>query len=96
MDKKIILVTGANKGIGFEVVRQLAKLGHQVILTARDKSKGLEAQKKLKAENLVVHFLELDITKEESIQQAANKVKSDFGKLDVLINNAGISLRGDH
>jgi len=93
---KVILVTGSNKGIGFEVVRQLAKLGHQVILTARDESKRLEAQKKLEAENLFANFLELDITDQESIQQAANKVKSDFGKLDVLINNAAISLRGDH
>jgi NAD(P)-dependent dehydrogenase (short-subunit alcohol dehydrogenase family) len=96
MEKKIILVTGSNKGIGFEVVRQLAKLGHQVILTARDQAKGLDAQKKLKAENLNVHFLELDVTNEESIQKAASNVKSDFRKLDVLINNAGISLRGDH
>jgi len=96
MGKKIILVTGSNKGIGFEVVRQLAKLGHQVILTSRDQAKGLASLKKLKAENLIVHFLELDITNEESIQQAATKVKSEFGKLDVLINNAAISMRGDH
>jgi NAD(P)-dependent dehydrogenase (short-subunit alcohol dehydrogenase family) len=93
---KVILVTGSNKGIGFEIVRELAKLGHQVILTARDETKGLEAQQKLKAEDLVVHSLTLDITKEEGIQGAASKVKSDFGKLDVLINNAAISLRGDH
>ena len=96
MDKKIILVTGSNKGIGYEVVRQLAKLGHEVILTARDESKGLEAQKKLKAENLDAQFIPLDITDKKSIHQALAKVKSDFGQLDVLINNAGISLRGDH
>jgi len=96
MEKKIILVTGSNKGIGYEMVRQLAKLGHQVILTARDEAKGSEAQKKLKGENLSVHFLVLDITNEASLQQAATKVKSEFGKLDVLINNAAISLRGDH
>ena len=96
MEKGVILVTGANKGIGFEIVRQLAKLGHQVILTARDGSKGLKAQKKLQAENLNVNFLAMDITQEESIQQAANKVKSDFRKLDVLINNAAISLHDDH
>ncbi|HEV8515509.1 MAG TPA: SDR family oxidoreductase [Cyclobacteriaceae bacterium] len=96
MGKKIILVTGSNKGIGFEVVRQLAKLGHQVILTARDEAKGLEALKKLKTEGLNVQFIPLDVTNEKSIQQAASKVKSDFGKLDVLINNAAISLRGDH
>jgi len=96
MATKIILVTGSNKGIGFEIVRQLAKLDHQVVLTARDEAKGLDACKKLKAENLAVRFLELDITKEESIEQAANKVKTEFGKLDVLINNAAISLRGDY
>lgn len=96
MEKKVILVTGSNKGIGFEIVRHLSKLGHQVILSARDEMKGLEAQKKLKAENLTVHFVTLDITNEESIHQAADIVKSDFGKLDVLINNAAISLRGDH
>src|SRR6185369_7482209 len=93
---KIILVTGSNKGIGFEVVKQLAKLGHQVILTARDEAKGLEALKKVKTEGLNVQFIPLDVTNEKSIQQAASKVKSDFGKLDVLINNAAISLRGDH
>ena len=96
MDKKIILVTGSNKGIGYEVVRQLAKLGYEVILTARDEAKGLEAKKKLKSENLDAQFIPLEITDEASIQQAVAKVKSDFGKLDVLINNAGISLRGDH
>jgi NAD(P)-dependent dehydrogenase (short-subunit alcohol dehydrogenase family) len=96
MEKKIILVTGSNKGIGYEVVRQLTKLGHHVILTARDPTKGLEALKKLKGENLPVHFLALDITNQEHIAQAADKVKSDFGKLDVLINNAAISVLGDH
>src|SRR4051812_9407258 len=96
MEKKIILITGSNKGIGFEIARQLAKLGHQVILTARDETKGLDALKKLKAENINVHFVSIDITNEANIQQAAKKVKSEFGKLDVLINNAAISLRGDH
>jgi NAD(P)-dependent dehydrogenase (short-subunit alcohol dehydrogenase family) len=96
MERKIILVTGANKGIGYEVAKQLAKLGHQVILTARDSTRGLEAQRKLKSENLDAHFIQLDITDEESILQVAKKIGSEFGRLDVLINNAGISLRGDH
>jgi len=96
MEKKIILVTGSNKGIGYEVVRQLAKLGHEVILTARTETKGLEAAEKLKNENLFAHFLVLDITQEESILHAASKVKSEFGKLDVLINNAAVSLPGDY
>ncbi len=96
MESKVMLVTGANKGIGFEIVRQLAKLGHQVILTARDQEKGREAQSKLKAENLTVHFLMLDIMNEESILQAFGKVKTDFSKVDVLINNAAILLKEDH
>ena len=94
MDKKIILVTGANKGIGLEMVRQLAQLGHQLILTARNETRGLEAQQNLKAQNIQAHFLTMDIDREESIQAAADKV-SEFGKLDVLINNAAILLKED-
>lgn len=95
MDRKIILVTGSNKGIGFEIVRQLCTLGHEVVLTARDRKKGWDAVARLKLENLSVHFIELDITKEQSIQQAFNSIKSSFGKLDVLINNAAILLKQD-
>lgn len=95
MDRKIILVTGSNKGIGFEIVRQLCTLGHDVVLTARDPKKGWDAVARLKLENLSVHFIELDITNEQSIQQAFNSIKSSFGKLDVLINNAAILLKQD-
>jgi NAD(P)-dependent dehydrogenase (short-subunit alcohol dehydrogenase family) len=95
MDKKTILVTGSNKGIGFEIVRQLAELGHQVILTARDEGKGLEAQRNLRTQNLPVHFLTLDVAHEESVRQAAGRVKSEFGKLDVLVNNAAVLLKSD-
>lgn len=96
MNPKIILVTGANKGIGFEIVRQLAKLGHTVILTARNPMKGMAAQQELKNENLSIHFLQLDITNKESSDSAFQKIKTDFGKLDVLINNAAILLKEDH
>lgn len=92
---KIILVTGANKGIGYEIVRQLTQLGHTVILTARDSSKGIAAQQALMNENLPVHFLPLDISQEKSIEQAFQKIKTDFGRLDVLINNAAILLKED-
>jgi NAD(P)-dependent dehydrogenase (short-subunit alcohol dehydrogenase family) len=95
MEKKIILVTGSNKGIGFEIVRQLAAQGHEVILTARDETKGLEALKKLKTEKLNAHFVLLDIVDEKSIQSAFAKVKTQFGKLDVLINNGAILLKED-
>lgn len=92
---KTVLVTGSNKGIGFEVVRQLAKLKHNVILTARDNVKGNEAADRLKEEGLDVHFLLLDVSDEVSIKQAAKQVKEQFGKLDVLINNAAVLLRQD-
>jgi NAD(P)-dependent dehydrogenase (short-subunit alcohol dehydrogenase family) len=94
-DKKVILVTGASKGIGFEIVRQLSRLGHTVILTARNEESGLTAQDLLRNERLIVDFLHLDITIEESIRTAFNEVKASFGKLDVLINNAAILSKQD-
>lgn len=93
--KKVILVTGANKGIGLEIVRQLAGLGHEVILTARDVRRGEEAVTKLAGENLTAHFIQLDITDTRSIQTAAEQIKQKIGRLDVLINNAAILLKED-
>jgi NAD(P)-dependent dehydrogenase (short-subunit alcohol dehydrogenase family) len=95
MERKVILVTGANKGIGFEIVRQLAKLGHDVLLATRNEQNGIEALKLLEKENLVAHVLSLDITNEESIKMAVNQVQHQFGKLDVLIHNAAILLKED-
>jgi len=92
---KIILVTGANKGIGLEIVRQLSSQGHSVILTSRVEARGLAAQVQLRKENLSVDYVQMDITSEESIRTACNKVKATFGKLDVLINNAAILLKED-
>jgi NAD(P)-dependent dehydrogenase (short-subunit alcohol dehydrogenase family) len=94
-EKKIVLVTGANKGIGFEIIRQLARRGYVVILTSRDKVKGLAGQDQLRKENLSVDFVQMDITSMESIQNAFSHVKSTYGRLDVLINNAGICLKED-
>lgn len=90
-----ILVTGANKGIGLEVVRQLASLRHQVLLAARDEQKGKEAVRQLKAEGLDAYFLLLDVSDEMTISQAVQQVKKQFGKIDVLINNAAVLLRED-
>jgi NAD(P)-dependent dehydrogenase (short-subunit alcohol dehydrogenase family) len=87
---KIALVTGANRGIGFEVCRQLAGLGIHVILTGRDEVKGQAAQEKLSAEGLEVAYLQLDVTDEESIQRLAASVKKEYGCLHILVNNAGI------
>ena len=94
-NKKIVLVTGANKGIGFEIARQLAARGCMVILTSRDEVKGKAAQAQLKKNSLSVDYVPMDITNEESVQRAFNKVKASYGKLDVLINNAAILLKED-
>ncbi len=88
--KKIALVTGANKGIGFEACRQLAKNDFKVILTARDQKKGMKAAETLQKENLDIVFHQLDITDEKSIDVAFSFIKKEFGKLDVLVNNAAI------
>ncbi|MFP9130307.1 SDR family oxidoreductase [Niallia sp. BSM11] len=94
-DSKVALVTGGNRGIGYELVRQLALKGFKVILTSRDSKKGLEAVKKLRKSNLEVSFLEMDVNNHESIRQAAITVDQHFGRLDVLINNAGVYLDED-
>ena len=95
MSAKIILVTGANKGIGFEIVRQLAEKGNTMILTARDKSRGAEAVERLEKQGLTANFIPLDVTSSRSIQNAWDEVQQKFGKLDVLINNAGLIVPGD-
>ncbi|KAJ7054919.1 hypothetical protein C8F01DRAFT_1063413 [Mycena amicta] len=87
---KIILVTGSNTGIGFELVGLLAAKGHTVYLASRKEDAGLEAVAKLKKEkNLDVKFVQLDITDAASAEAAAAKIKRDEGRLDVLVNNAG-------
>ena len=90
MTKRIALVTGANKGIGLEIARQLGQLDHQVWLGARDEERGRSAEKELRAEGIDAHFVQLDITDEASVRAAAEQVERDAKRLDVLINNAGI------
>lgn len=85
-----ILVTGANRGIGLEVCRQLAQVGHHVILSARSREKGEAAVAGLAREKLNVEFLELDVSREESIRTAAEELKQRHRALHVLINNAAI------
>jgi len=88
--KRIALVTGANKGIGFETARQLGQQQITVLLGARDAAKGEAAAAKLRAEGLEARALELDVTVSASIQRAADKVAREFGRLDILVNNAGV------
>lgn len=92
--KRIILITGANKGIGFETARQLGQQGHTLLIGARDRAKGDEAALKLKAEGIEAHAIELDVTNDKTIQTAAEEIEEKFGKLDTLINNAGVALEG--
>lgn len=89
---KNVLITGANKGIGFEVARQLAQSGYFVYMGSRDKIKGQDAIKKLKDMGISnAEFIELDVTNIDSIQKAEQRLESKVDSLDVLINNAGIS-----
>jgi len=93
---QIAVVTGANRGIGLEICRQMARKGVKVILTARNDEKGKKAEEKLQNEGLDVVFHQMDVTDEESIQQAANYVMENFGRLNILINNAGIGVDRDN
>jgi NAD(P)-dependent dehydrogenase (short-subunit alcohol dehydrogenase family) len=85
---RVALVTGANRGIGLEVCRQLAAQGFEVVLTARDEKKGETAARKLGG---LVSFQVLDVREERTIQDAVEWVRRRFGRLDCLVNNAGIS-----
>jgi NAD(P)-dependent dehydrogenase (short-subunit alcohol dehydrogenase family) len=93
--KKIALVTGANKGIGFEVVRQLAASGCTVLLGARNKALGEAAAATLKREGRDVRYLSVDLDDPDTITAAARQIEADFGHLDMLVNNAGIAAQGD-
>jgi NAD(P)-dependent dehydrogenase (short-subunit alcohol dehydrogenase family) len=90
MKSRIAVVTGANRGIGLEVCRQLAKLGLVVVLTSRDKDKGLKAVADLQKKELPVRFHPLDVTSASSVRELAAFLEKEFGRCDVLVNNAGI------
>jgi NAD(P)-dependent dehydrogenase (short-subunit alcohol dehydrogenase family) len=84
----ITFITGANKGLGFESARRLTELGHTVILGARDPRRGAEA-----ADRLGVRFVEIDVTDDASVARAAADVEAHEGRVDVLVNNAGVTGR---
>lgn len=88
--QKTILVTGANRGIGLEICRQLGKLGHQIFLSARNSERGSEAVEELRDEKIKVEFIQMDVADESSVKNAAIEFGKKSLKLDVLINNAAI------
>ncbi|KAK4482624.1 hypothetical protein RD792_009788 [Penstemon davidsonii] len=92
----IAIVTGANKGIGFGLVKRLGELGLTVVLTARDNGRGLEAVESLKGQGLNVHFFRLDVSDSNSIQMFASWFQLNFGVVDILINNAAVSFNDLH
>lgn len=82
----ISFITGANKGIGYETARRLLEGGHDVYVGARDPQRGRSASERLGA-----RFVQLDVTSDNSVRRAANIVEQEAGRLDVLVNNAGIT-----
>lgn len=90
MDSKIALITGANKGIGRETARQLASQGVRVLMASRSPEQGEAAARALQGEGLPVEALVLDVNEAASIARAADEVTRRHGRLDILINNAGV------
>jgi NAD(P)-dependent dehydrogenase (short-subunit alcohol dehydrogenase family) len=93
-DKRIALVTGANKGIGFEVARQLARKSFHVFLGARNEKAGRAAADKLQSDGEIT-FIQIDVADPESIKRAAKEFSKQSERLDTLVNNAGILLDDD-
>lgn len=90
MSKRIIVITGANKGIGLETARQLGREGHTVLVGARDAAKAEGAVANLAKDGITAHPLVIEVTDSASIAAAVKHVEEKFGKVDTLINNAGV------
>jgi NAD(P)-dependent dehydrogenase (short-subunit alcohol dehydrogenase family) len=91
-NKKIALITGANRGIGFETARQLAQQNIKVLIGARTEENGREAESRLKNEGFDAEFVLLDVDDAKTHESAAKHIEENYGKLDILINNAGIMI----
>jgi NAD(P)-dependent dehydrogenase (short-subunit alcohol dehydrogenase family) len=95
-DTKTALVTGANKGIGFAIAQGLGAIGFTVAVGARDDVRGKEAVERLRATGIDAFAVALDVTSDDSVAAAAATIEHTAGRLDVLVNNAGIGGRTDH
>ncbi|MCB9497803.1 MAG: SDR family oxidoreductase [Fibrobacteria bacterium] len=94
-EKTVALITGANKGLGFEIARQLGAKGLTVVLGARDLAKGEKAAETLRAQGLDAHSVKLDVDDPTDVAGLRNHFESTFGRLDVLVNNAGVAFWGE-
>ncbi|MEH2328878.1 SDR family oxidoreductase [Nostoc sp.] len=90
LKSKVALITGANKGIGYEIARQLGSRGASVLVGSRDIRRGEEAANKLRISQIDARTIQLDVSDQKTIDSAAKQIESEFGKLDILVNNAGI------
>lgn len=88
--QRIALVTGANRGIGLEVCRELAGQGHRVVLTSRDEAQGQQAAERLRGDGGDVLYHQLEVTDRESIERLRAWVERDLGRIEILVNNAGV------
>lgn len=93
-EKKIAFITGGNRGLGLETARQLAKTGVEVVIGSRDQKQGEAVAEKLRAEGIKVDAIRFDITQPADYKEAYDYFDKKYGKLDILINNAGISREG--
>ena len=89
---RVALVTGANRGLGRETCRRLAQLGMTVVMTSRDPKQGEAAAEQLRNSGLAIRYHRLDVTEPDSIRALTGFVEKEFGRLDVLVNNAGVFL----
>lgn len=87
----IALITGANKGIGYEVARLLGEQGATVLVGARDTERGGAAERSLRDAGIDAHHVHIDVINDQLVAQAAERIESEYGRLDILVNNAGIT-----
>ncbi len=90
MERRVAVVTGGNRGIGLEICRQLSQHGIEVILTARNTTKGQQAVEALNAQGSTIHFIPLDVIEQGSVRRLVKRLADEYGRTDILVNNAGI------